>query len=179
MDLKMALFLFPLIYVLIPFILTGSFIILGGVTLIAFIVGMLIFIVVTNLNIRGDAQALASGGGLGIGLNDTGGNSLFIVFFGGLFYLGASLAQIIAPILTIFTSIINAIIGFLGWITGIDVSAMQTSTITSLGGTGLSNLNTIYNLDIKIQGISVFLTLDILFASLFILALYFMVSSRN
>lgn len=179
MEFKLALFILPLIYVLIPFILSGTFIILGGVTILALIIGMTIFIIITNLQLGGSAQALASGGSLQIGMSDSGGYSLFIIFFGGLFYLGATLAQFIAPILEVFASIINSIVGFMGWVTGIDVSSLQTSTIASLGGANAINLGAVYPLGLSIQGISIFGALSIIFASMFILSLYLMISQRG
>ena len=45
MDIRYALFLLPLFYVLLPFVLTGSFIILGGVTVLAFISGVILFVI--------------------------------------------------------------------------------------------------------------------------------------
>jgi hypothetical protein len=177
-DLKLAFFLIPLAYVIIPFFLSGTFLILGGVTLTAFIIGLIIFIIITNLNIGGSAQAVASGGSFNLSLNGEGSHSLFIVFVGGLFYLGANLAQFLAPLLDLIVGIINAIIGGISWLIGADTSGLQTTLVSGLGGSASTNLGSVYPLNISILGISVFGALDVLFASMFILALYFMIATK-
>jgi hypothetical protein len=179
LNIRYAFILFPLIYVLIPFILSGSFIILGGIGLLAFLTGVIIFVIISNLDLGGNADVLTSGVGFNIGLSDEGSYSLFVVFIGGLFYLGASLAQFLAPIFDIFVTILNALIGVVGFLSGLDVSAFQTTLISNLGGSVATNLGTVYPTSITIAGISVFLTLDVIFASMFILGLYFMISSRG
>lgn len=178
MQLKEALFILPLFYVLVPFILSGTFVILGGVTVISFISAMIIFLVITNLNFGGSAEAIATGGSINLGMNDTGGKGLFIVFIGGVFYLGASLATVLTPILNIFTTILNAIISALSWVLGVDTSGLQSSIVSSIGGQSAINLSSVYPLGITVQGISVFLALDAIFASMFILSLYLMVSEN-
>lgn len=178
-DLRYALFLLPLFYVVLPFFLSGTFLILGGVTLIALITGMLIFIVVTNLNIGGSATAATVGSSANISLSSEGGYSLFVIFFGGLFYLGATLATFITPILNMFVSILNAILGFVSFVSGISTTAIQTTVVSGLGSSSAINLNQVYPLSITIFGISLFGALDVIFASMFILSLYFMVASRG
>jgi len=178
-DIRYALILLPLFYIILPFIFSGTFIILGGVTLIAFISGAIIFIVITNLNLGGSLDVLASGSSANVGMGSEGGYSLFVIAMGGLFYIGAQIAQFLTPILTIFVQIINAIIGFVGWIFGTNTSGLQTSLVSGLGTNATSNLGSIYPLGITIDGISVFGALDVIFGSLFILGLYFMISSRG
>jgi hypothetical protein len=164
--------------VLLPFLISGSFIILGGVSLLALITGIILFIIVTNINIGGSAGVATVNTGLTLGLNSEGGYSLFVIFIGSLFYLGAQLTIIITPLLTIFTGVINAIFGAISWVTGSNLTSLQTSL--GIGGnTTAPNLGNIYPLTINIAGISLFGTLDVLFASMFILSLYFMVSSRG
>ena len=179
LDVRFAFFLLPLIYVLIPFILTGNFIILGGVTIITFLIGMILFIIVSNLNVGGSAEAIATGGSAQIGLTGEGGYSLQVVFIGGLFYLGASLATIFSPIFDMLIIVVNGIIGLFAWIVGADVTALQVGMVDNLGLSSASNLSQVYPRSIMVQGISVFLVLDVLFASMFILSLYFMISSRG
>jgi hypothetical protein len=179
MDIRYALFLIPLIYVLIPFFLTGSFVILGGVAVITFITAIIIFIIITNTHLGGDLQVIVgTGGGGNVGMNNEGAYSLFVVFIGGLFYLGAQLTTFFTPILNIFLGIINAIIGFAGWVFGISASGLTTTTFSGLGNSATA-LSTIYPLGITIDGISVFGALDVIMGSLFILGLYFMVASRG
>jgi hypothetical protein len=177
-DIRYALFLLPLIYVLLPFILTGSFIVLGGVTVIALISGIIVFVVITNLHIGGSGTVLASGVSGNIGLNNEAGYSLFVVCLGGLFYLGAQLTQFITPILNVVVGIINAILGFIS-IFGVNTSGLQSSLFSNLGISSASNLGQIYPLNITIDNISVFGALDVIMGSAFILGLYFMVASRG
>jgi hypothetical protein len=179
LDVRYALFLMPLFYVILPFILSGTFLILGGVGILAFISGTIILIIITNLNLGGSIQAVATGSGANVGMGSEGGYSLFVIVIGGLFYIGAQIAQFISPILDIFLLVINTIISFVGWIFGISTTGLQTSLVSGLGSTATHNLGNIYPLGIKVAGISVFGVLDIVMASLFILSLYFMVSSRG
>ncbi len=74
MDIRYALFLLPLFYVVLPFVLTGSFIILGGVTVLAFISGVILFVIISNLHIGGSGDILASGVSGNIGLNNEAGS---------------------------------------------------------------------------------------------------------
>jgi len=182
-DPRYTLLLIPLIYVLIPYFLTGSFIILGGVTVIAFISAALIFIVITNVNFGGALQVIiGTGGGANIGMNNEGGYSLFVVFVGGIFYLGAQLATFFTPILNVLLYIINAIIGFIGWLTGVNTSTLQTSLISGVGSLVSPNLNQVYPIldnRFNILGINVFFALDVIMGSLFILGLYFMIANRG
>jgi hypothetical protein len=183
LDIRYILLLLPLIYILTPYFLTGNFIILGGITVIAVITGMILFILIVNLNIGGSIQAIATGGSASAGMNSEGGYSLFVVFIGGLFYLGAQLAIFITPILTFFSLVINGILSFFNWIvSGSFSSTFQVSKISNLGLVNL-NISQVYptNLIIPIGGlnINVFEVLDFMMGSAFILGLYFMVASRG
>jgi len=175
-DIRYAFFLLPLIYILIPFFLTGNFILLGGITLLSFISGVIVFIIIANLHIGGNASAATVGTGLTLGLNNEGGYALFVVFFGGLFYLGSQLASFFTPILNLFITIINVIANFVSWISGTNFSALNTNNIV---GNSFTHLNQVYNYSINIEGISVFGALDVIFGSMFILSLYFMIASRG
>jgi hypothetical protein len=177
MDIRYALFLLPLFYVLLPFVLTGSFIILGGVTVLAFISGVILFVIISNLHIGGSGTVLASGVSGNIGLNNEAGYSLFVVCLGGLFYLGAQLTTFITPLLDILIGIVNAILGFIS-IFGINTSGLSTATFSSLGNSA-TTISNIYPLGITVDNISVFGALDVIMGSLFILGLYFMVASRG
>lgn len=179
MDIRYALLLIPLTYVLIPYFLTGSFIILGGVSLFAFISGVIIFAVISNLNIGGGAQAIASGGTFNLGLNSEGGYTLFVIVIGGLFYIGAQVITFVEPITALITWILNALLGVLSWLTGADVTFLQTNMTNIFNSTFTPELDAVYPLGINIAGISIFGALDIIMGCLFILGLYFMVSSRG
>lgn len=136
--------------------------------------------VITNINFGGSLQAIiGTGGGANVGMGSEGGYSLFVVFIGGLFYLGAQLAIFIAPILNIITGIINAVVGFIGWIVGINVSSLQSNVVSGFGSVVSPNLSLVYPLNLNVQGLSVFGALDVIMGSLFILSLYFMVASRG
>jgi len=182
-DLRYAFFLFPLIYIMIPFFLSGTFLILGGVTLITFISGTIILIIISNLNFGGQESGgvltANQGLGLNLGLSSEGGYSLFVIVIGGLFYLGSQLAQFFTPILNIFLTIINTLLGFVSAVFGVSTSGLQTSLVSGLGNTATANLGQIYPLGITIDGISIFGALDVIMASIFMLSLYFMVSSRG
>ena len=179
LDIRYTFILLPLLYVILPFIFSGSFVFLGGVTLIAFIIGVVIFIIISNLNIGGSGEVLASGVSGKISLNSEAGYSLFVVCIGGIFYLGAQLTILITPLLDIFIGIINAILSFVCIVFGISTSGFQTSLFNGLGNAGNTNLGKWYPLGITIQGISVFGALDLIMGSMFILGLYFMVHEPN
>lgn len=182
-DIRYAFILFPLIYVILPYFLTGSFIILGGVSLFALITGIIILIIISNLNFGGQENAGAltanEGIGLNIGLSSEGGYSLFVVVIGALFYLGAQVAIFVTPILDMIVGVINSIIGFIGWVFGFSITSLQTSLVYNMGSVASPNLNKVYPLSITIQNISVFGALDVVMAIIFVLGLYFMVSSRG
>ena len=179
MDPRYALFFIPLIYVLAPFLITGNFVILGGVTVLTFVSCALIFIIVSNLQIGGSSEVFASGAGANIGLSSEGGYSLFVVFFGGVLYLGAQLSTFFAPLFNLLLIVVKGILGLFAWITGGDSSALNNSLVSSLGLNQAGELGKVYPLGITINGISVFLALDALMGSLFILGMYFMLSSRG
>jgi hypothetical protein len=178
-DVRYALFLLPLFYVVLPFLLSGTFMILGIVTVLAFVTGTVIFIIITNLHIGGSGTVLASGVSGNVGLSNEAGYSLFVIVIGGLFYVGAQIAQFITPLLDMFVTIINTLISFVGWVFGTSTSGLQTSLVSGLGSSATANLGNIYPLGITIDGISIFGALDLIMASLFMLSLYFMVSSRG
>jgi hypothetical protein len=160
-------------YVMIPFFLTGNFLVLGGVSVLSFLIATLIFILVTNLNIGGQAGAATVNTGLNLGLNNEGGYQLFVVFIGGILYLGVQLSTLFTPIFNVVTSIFNVVFGFISWLTGVSLPVF--------GGLGnsLTHLSQVYPYSLNIDGISVFATLDVIFGSMFILSLYWMVSSRG
>jgi hypothetical protein len=176
LDIRYAFILFPLVYVLLPFFLTKNFILLGGVTVITFITGVIVFVVITNLHIAGSGDVLATGVSGSFGLNNEAGYSLFVICLGGLFYLGAQLTTIFTPILNIFVGIINTILNFVSTVFGISTSGLQTNVFSSMT---ITNLGNVYPYSITIQGISVFGALSVVMGSIFMLGLYFMVASRG
>jgi hypothetical protein len=178
LDIRYAFILFPLIYIIIPYFLSGSFLLLGGLSVFVFITTALIFIVITNLHIGGNAGAVTVNTGFSLSLSPESGYSLFVIFMGGIFYLGAQLTLFVTPILNIFTSILDTVLGVVGWVFGFDSAVLQTNL--GIGVSSLStNLDKIYPLNIKLFGYSVFGTLDVIFGLIYIVGLYFMVSSRG
>jgi hypothetical protein len=169
----------PLVYVLLPYIFSGNFIILGGVTVFAFLAGLVVFIVLTNTNIGANLQVIiGTGGGANAGLGNEGAYSLFVVCLGGLFYVGAQLAQFFTPILTVFLDIINVIAYIPSIIFNINLSGLTANTLVN-GRSALNSLGSWYPLNINVVGISVFGALDAVMGFMFILGLYFMVASRG
>lgn len=178
-DIKYFALIIPIFYVLIPYFITGNFIILGGVSVLAFVTGAIIFVILANINFGGKAEAVASGGAFHIGLNPEGGYSLFVIFVGGLFYLGAQIATFITPIFQLFVLIINAILGAVSFVFGINTSGLSTNLVSGMGSVFNMDLSQVYPLNIMVAGVSFFGTLDILMGCLFILGLYFMISARG
>jgi hypothetical protein len=183
MDMRYLLLLFPLVYVLLPFLFSGAFLLLGGVTALAFIAGTIIFIVVTNLHIGGQESggvlSANQGLGLNLGLNNEAGYSLFVVCIGGLFYLGADLMQYITPIIYLVLGLVNALLGFVSFVFGTSTSGLQSTLFSTIGSTGINNLGKWYPSGVIVCGVDFFLSLNIIMSSIFILGLYFMVSSRG
>src|SRR5208283_2723782 len=95
MDIRYTLFLLPLMYVILPFIFSGDFLIFGAVTGASFIIGIVVFIIITNLHIGGSGEVVATGVSGNIGLNSEAGYSLFVVCIGGIFYFGAQITILI------------------------------------------------------------------------------------
>jgi hypothetical protein len=189
MDIRYTCLLIPIVYVLLPFIFNGSITALAVMTGTTFIFGVIVFIIITNLNIGGGGSisAIATGGSgnLKLGLNSEAGYSLFVVCIGGLFYLGAQLTEVFTPIISGIFTVLNAILYIPVTIANlfganINLSFMKASAMDTLGfGSNISGLNKWYNTSYSIQGISIFGAIDVFMGLMFMLGLYFMISSRG
>jgi hypothetical protein len=182
-DIRYTFLLLPLLYVSVPYFLTGNFIILGGVGAFAFISGIIIFVIISNLDVAGNIQVIiGTGGGGKIGLNSEGGYTLFVVFIGAIFYLGAQITQFFTPILDIFVGLMNGFLGVIGFLSGTNLGSISSKSVANLGiNSNFTSLSNIYptGKPFIIDGISVFLALDAIMASMFIVGLWLMVSSRG
>jgi hypothetical protein len=182
MDIRYILILFPLLYVVLPFIFSGAFILLLGVTAFTFLGGIILFIVITNLNIGGGGgNDILLEGNFHFNLNDEGSYSLFVVCIGGIFYFGAQALTILSSFLNIILFLPNAIIGLVNFLSFglVKIAAFSANNILGLGSLGLSNLSQWYPLNIQIAGVSLFGAIDAIAGVCFILGLYFMISSRG
>ena len=171
-DIRYSFILLPLAYVLIPYFFTGNFVLLGGISVLAFILGAIIFVLIANLHIQGNGTIFASGVGGSVGQNNEGGYQLFVLVFGGLFYLGSQVTQYIIPIIDTFINVIGTLLGFIGINLGLNSSNLN----------GINNINILsgfYPLNFTVEGINVFLLTSVGFGVMFILGLYFMIASRG
>jgi hypothetical protein len=171
-DIRYAFILLPLSYVLIPYFFTGNFILLGGISALAFILGAIIFALIANLHIQGNGSVLASGVGGSVGQNNEGGYQLFVLVFGGLFYLGSQVTQYIIPIINVFINAISFLLSFVGVNLGLNSSSLN-------GINNISILSSFYPLNFTIEGINIFVLADAGFGVMFMLGIYFMIASRG
>jgi hypothetical protein len=170
LDVRYAFILLPLIYSVIPFLLTGNFIFLGAISVTIFIIGAVLFALVFSLNIGGSGTVIASGVSGNLGINQEGTYLLFVLVFGGLFY------GITTFIVTFMNDLIVIWNFFLGW-AGLSIST---------GGANLSISNYvfispsgIYPSSFNINGIAIFPLLTVFMGLIYILGMFFLVSSRG
>lgn len=175
LNIRYAFILLPLMYIILPFILTGNFLLLGGITVSAFIFGAIIFIIISNLNIGGGAATV----NVKVGQSAEGGYSLFVIVMGGIFYLGAQVVPYIMPIITGFLNGFITVINVIGSIFSFSLPIMSTDVLTSLNGSDGIPISNFYDLSVSFDGISIFLALNAIMGMLFILGLYFMIASRG
>jgi hypothetical protein len=170
LDLRYAFILLPIVYSIMPFVLTGNFLLLGSISASIFLVGAILFVLIFSLNIGGSGTLLASGVSGRIGLNQEGTYMLFVLVFGGLFYG-------ITTFLISFMSDLIGIYNFLfGWI-GLTINT-HGSTI-SIGSYVLTSPQSVYPNSLAFNGIPVFITLNVLMGLIYILGIFFLLSSRG
>jgi hypothetical protein len=170
LDIRYTFILLPLLYSIIPFLLTGSFILLGVISVTIFIIGAVLFALIFSLNIGGSGTILASGVSGKFGINQEGTYMLFVLVFGGLFY----------GVTTFIITFIDTIIGiwnfFLGWL-GLSISTGGASV--SVGSYSFISPSNVYPSDFNINGFAVFPLLTVFMGLIYILGMFFLISSRG
>ena len=153
-----------------PFLLTGNLLILGALSVSIFIIGAVLFVLIFSLNVGGSGTVLASGVSGRLGLNQEGTYMLFVLVFGGLFY----------GVTTFIVSFLDSLVGiynfFLGW-AGLGISVSGASL--SVGSYVFTSPSTIYPNGFSFMGIPLFPTLTVIMGLLYILGMFFLISSRG
>lgn len=177
LDIRYAFILLPIIYSVMPFFLTGNFLLLGTISVSIFIIGAVLFALIFSLNIGGSGQALATGVSGRLGINQEGTYMLFVLVFGGLFYgVSTFLVLFLDNLIGIFNTIFWLLTfgGFFGNIQ-IDVHGAELS----IGSYTVVSPSSIYPTDLTYMGIPVFTALAVLMGLIYILGMFFLVSSRG
>jgi len=169
-DIRYAFILLPIVYSIMPFLLTGNFLLLGTISVSVFIVGAVLFVLLFSLNIGGSGNILASGVSGRLGLNQEGTYMLFVLVFGGLFY---GITTFINLFLNDLIGIYNFLFSWVGL--GIDVHGADLS----VGSYVITSPSSIYPTDLTFMGISVFTALAVFMGLIYILGIFFLVSSRG
>ena len=169
-DLRYALILLPLLYSIIPFLVTGNFIILGVISVTIFIGGGVLFVLLFSLNIGGSGTIIASGVSGKLGLNQEGTYMLFVLVFGGLFY------GVTTFVITFMNSLIGVWNFFLGW-AGLSISVGGASVNDA--SYVISSPSNVYPSGFTVNGLAIFPLLSVFMGLLYIAGLFFLVSSRG
>lgn len=170
LDVRYAFILLPILYSIMPFFITGNFLLLGTISVTIFIIGAVLFALIFSLNIGGSGTILASGVSGKLGINQEGTYMLFVLVFGGLFY-GVS------TFLVLFLNDLVGIYNFLfSWVgLGIDIHGASLS----IGSYTIISPSSIYPTSLIFMGIPVFTGLAVLMGLVYILGIFFLVSSRG
>jgi hypothetical protein len=169
-DIRYAFIILPLLYSIVPFLLTGNFLLLGSISVSIFIIGAVLFALVFSLNIGGSGSILASGVSGKLGINQEGTYMLFVLVFGGLFY------GISTFIVLFLNDLINIWNFFLSW-AGLAISIQNASL--SVGTYTIISPSSIYPSNFYFSGIPVFLSLSVIMGLIYILGMFFLISSRG
>jgi hypothetical protein len=170
LDVRYAFILLPIIYSIIPFIITGNFLLLGAISVTIFIIGAVLFALIFSLNIGGSGNILASGVSGRLGINQEGTYLLFVLVFGGLFYG-------VTTFLVLFLTDLVGIYNFLfGWV-GLSINIHNADL--SVGSYTLTSPSSVYPSSLIYSGIPIFPTLTVIMGLIYILGLFFLVSSRG
>ena len=169
-DIRYAFILLPLLYSIMPFLLTGNFLLLGGISVTVFIIGAVLYALIFSLNIGGSGTILASGVSGKLGINQEGTYMLFVLLFGGLFFG-------ITTFLDLFLNDLIGIYNFLfSWV-GLGINVYGSSL--SVGSYTVTNPSSIYPNSLSFGGIPVFPVLAVIMGLVYIIGLFFLISSRG
>jgi hypothetical protein len=169
LDLKLAFILLPIVYSVMPFLLSGNLLLLGTVSVSVFIIGSVLFVLIFSLNIAGSGDILASGVSGSIGLNGDGTRMLFILVFGGLFY---GLTTFIFTFMDALIGIYNFLFGWLG------LTIETYGSNISIGSYTIVSPSSIYPNDFAFSGVPIFPTLSVLMGLVYIVGIYFLISNK-
>lgn len=178
LDVRYVFILLPLIYAVIPFLLTGNFLILGTISVTIFIVGAVLFTLIFSLNIGGSGSVLASGISGRLGINQEGTYMLFVLVFGGLFYGVTTFIDLflddLIPIFNFFLNLLNYVtLGTVDFV--IDVHGATLSS----GSYVFTSPSIIYPTSFSVQGLAIFPLITVFMGLVYILGMFFLISSRG
>ena len=178
-DIRYGFILLPLLYAIVPFLLTGNFLLLGAISVSIFIVGAVLFALIFSLNIGGSGTLIASGVSGKIGLNQEGTYMLFILVFGGLFYGVTTFIDLfLNDMLGIFNFFID-VINFVSFgIANLSHIGIYGASL-SVGSYVIGSPSSIYPTDFIVSGLAIFPILTVAMGLIYILGMFFLISSRG
>jgi hypothetical protein len=169
-DIRYAFILLPLLYSIIPYLLTNNFLLLGAISASIFIIGAILFALIFSLNIGGSGDILASGVSGKLGLNQEGTYMLFVLVFGGLFYG-------ITSFIDLFLNDLIGIYNFLfSWV-GLSINVYGSSL--SSGNYVITSPSSVYSTSLTYMNISIFTMITIIMGLMYIIGIFFLISSRG
>lgn len=170
LDIRYAFILLPLMYSIMPFFLTGNFLLIGAIGVSLFIVGGVLFALIFSLNIGGSGSILASGVSGRLGINQEGTYMLFVLVFGGLFYG-------VTTFIDLFLNDLLGIYNFLfSWV-GLGINTHGASL--SMGSYTITNPSSIYPSSLMFDGLPIFTILAVVMGLIYIMGIFFLISSRG
>lgn len=178
-DIRYGFILLPLVFAIMPFLITGNFFLLGTISVSIFIVGAVLFALIFSLNIGGSGSVVASGVSGRLGINTEGTYMLFVLVFGGLFYGVTTFIDLflndLIGIFNFFFSMINVVSFGLAHLSKINIHGSSLS----FGNYVIVSPSSIYPTSLSFMGISVFGFLTIMMGLVYIIGIYFLIASRG
>ena len=169
----------PLLYSIIPFLLTGNFLILGLISVTIFIIGAVLYALIFSLNIAGSGSVVSTGISGRLGLNTEGTYMLFVLIFGGLFYGITTFIDLflndLIRFFNFFISAINVVSFGLAHLSDINIHGASLS----FGSYIFISPSSIYPSSLSFNGIPIFTTLTVIMGLVYILGIFFLISSRG
>jgi hypothetical protein len=162
-----------------PFLLTGNFLLLGSISVTIFIIGGVLFALIFSLNIGGSGSVIASGVSGKLGINTEGTYMLFVLVFGGLFYGVTTFIDLflndLIGIFNFFFSMINIVSFGLAHLSDINIHGASLS----FGSYKVISPSSIYPNNLVFNGVPIFVTLAIIMGLIYIVGIFFLISSRG